>query len=377
MDSIITFLNTTGKSFVGFSSSMLIQSGVLIILLLVLDIFLRKKVRVVLLYGIWMLVLIKLVLPTTFSSPTGLGYWFGDKVPGFITEAASIPEKIASIIQRIKPATETTPYGTEIFIRPLTGISPGPVTDTYAEYTVEASPATASLSWQGFVFLGWLTVMTAMLLFLIRRMFSVRGLLAKSKNPSESMVDTLQRCCKQMGMHRPVFLRLSRVAAGPSVCGLLRPTIIIPQNLFCRLKREDLRSILLHELAHIKRGDLWISLIQTILQIVYFYNPLLWFANVIIRKVREQAVDEMVLVAMGEKAEDYPQTLLNVSRMTFSRPALNLRLIGVIESKKALERRIMNMLNRPVPKSSKLGYLGLIAIVVIGAFIFVSHYKPT
>jgi len=370
MDNIITFLNTTGKSFVGFSSSMLIQSGALIILLLVLNAFLRKRVRVVFLYGIWMLVLVKLVLPTTFSSPTGLGYWFGDKVPGFITEAASITEKIASIIQRIKPASERT----EIFIRPLTDISPVPVTDISAEFTVEASPAAASLSWQGLAFLGWLTVVTAMLLFLIRRMFSVRNLLAKSMNPSESMVVTLQRCRKQMAVHRPVFLRLSRIAAGPSVCGLFRPTILIPQNLLHRLKREDLRSILLHELAHIKRGDLWISLIQAILQIVYFYNPLLWCANVIIRKVREQAVDEMVLVAMGEKAEDYPQTLLNISRMTFSRPALNLRLIGVSESKKALERRIMNMLNRPVPKSSKLGYLGLIAIFVIGAVVLPMHY---
>jgi hypothetical protein len=86
----------------------------------------------------------------------------------------------------------------------------------------------------------------------------------------------------------------------------------------------------------------------------------------------------MVLVAMGEKAEDYPQSLLNISRMTFSRPVLNLRLIGVSESKKALERRIINMLNRPVPKSSKLGYLGLIAIVVIGAVILPMHYnEPT
>ncbi len=374
MHSIITFLNTTGKSFVGFSSSMLIQSSVLIILLLILNVFLRKKVRVVFLYGIWMLVLVKLVLPTTFSSPTGLVYWIGDKVPGFITEAVSIPEKIASFIQRIKPTSETINSGIEIFIRPLTGISPGPVASTSAEFTVEASPATASLSLQGFAFLGWLTAVTAMLLLLIRRMFLIRGLLAKSKNPSESMVDTLKRCRKQMGVHRPIFLRLSRFAACPSVCGLFRPTIIIPQNLLHRLKREDLRTILLHELAHIKRGDLWISLIQTILQIVYFYNPLLWVANVIIRKVREQAVDEMVLVTMGEKAEDYPQSLLNISRMTFSRPALNLRLIGVSESKKALERRIINMLNRPIPKSSKLGYLGLIAIVVIGAVMLPMHY---
>ncbi|MHC4754557.1 MAG: M56 family metallopeptidase, partial [Planctomycetota bacterium] len=79
MDNLITFLNTTGKTFIDFSTPMLIQSSVLIIVLLIVDLLVRKKVRAVFRYCIWMLVLVKLVLPTTLSSPTGLGYWFGDK----------------------------------------------------------------------------------------------------------------------------------------------------------------------------------------------------------------------------------------------------------------------------------------------------------
>ncbi len=369
MDNIITFLNTTAESFVGFSISMLIQSSVLIIVLLVLDLLLRKKVRAVFLYCIWMLILVKLVLPTTFSSPTGLGYWFGDKVPSIINDKASIPEQTASIIQRIEPVSETIPSGTGIAALPSAGTSPEPTAEISTEFTVAASPATASLSWHGFTFLGWLAVLILMVLLLIRRMLFVRGLLAQSKNPNDSMLDIFEQCRKQMGVHRSVFLKLSPVAASPSVCGLFRPTILIPKNLPGKLKAEDLRSILLHELAHINRGDVWVSLIQTILQIVYFYNPLLWVANVIIRKVREQAVDEMVLVAMGEQAEDYPETLLNISRLTFSRPVLSLRLIGVIESKKALHRRIKIMLNRPVPKNSKLGVLGLIVVIIIGSIL--------
>ncbi|NQT22269.1 MAG: M56 family metallopeptidase, partial [Candidatus Omnitrophica bacterium] len=320
MESIITFLNTTAKSFVGFSVSMLIQSSVLIIILLVLDFLLRKKFRSVFLYCIWMLILVKLVLPTTLSSPTGLGYWFGDNVPGIITEKASIPEQTASILQRIEPASETIPSGTGIAALPSASTSPEPAADTSTKFTLAASPATASLSWQGFAFLGWLAVVIAMVLLLIQQMFFVRGLLEQSKIPNDSIVDIFERCRKQMGVHRSVFLKLSPVAASPSVCGLFRPTILIPKNLPHKLKAEDFRSILLHELAHINRGDMWVSLVQTILQIAYFYNPLLWVANAIIRKVREQAVDEMVLVAMGEQAEDYPEILLNVSRLTLSRP---------------------------------------------------------
>ena len=108
-------------------------------------------------------------------------------------------------------------------------------------------------------------------------------------------------------------------------------------------------------------------MVQTLLQIVYFYNPLLWVANAVIRKVREQAVDEMVLAAMGEGAEDYPEALLNISRLTFNRGVLSLRLIGVVESKKALSGRIKHILSRPFPKTAKLGIIGLMAVIVAGA----------
>jgi beta-lactamase regulating signal transducer with metallopeptidase domain len=369
-------MNTTGRSFVGFSSSMLIQSSLLIIILLILDALLRKKVRLVFLYGIWMLILVKLVLPTTFSSPIGLGYLFGDKVPDIITESDYIPERIDSILQKAKPNSRTISFETEIITLPLSDIPSEYIPDISPEFRIKTSPATASLSWQGFVFLFWLAIVTAMVLFLIRRMLIIRSLLSRSKRPDDSIMDIFEQCRQQMGVNRPVMLELSPIAISPSVCGLFRPKILIPQDLPRKLKTEDLRPIFLHELAHIKRDDLWINLIQTVLQIVYFYNPLLWVANVTIRKVREQAVDEAVLVALGEKAEDYPETLLNISRMTFGRPNFSLRLIGIIESKKALERRIMIMLNKPVPKSSKLGHLGLIAIVVIGSVILPMGYNP-
>jgi beta-lactamase regulating signal transducer with metallopeptidase domain len=139
MDSVITFLNTTGKSFVGFSISMLIQSSVLSIVLLVLDLLLRKKFRAVLLYCIWMLILVKLVLPTTLSSPTGLGYWFGYKVPSIINEKASILEQTASILQRIEPVSETIPSGTGIAVLPSASTSPEPTADTSAKFTVAAT----------------------------------------------------------------------------------------------------------------------------------------------------------------------------------------------------------------------------------------------
>jgi len=95
----------------------------------------------------------------------------------------------------------------------------------------------------------------------------------------------------------------------------------------------------------------------------------LWLANSMIRRIREQAVDETVLVAMGPNARQYPETLLNVARLAWQRPALSLRLIGVIESKSQLKERIKKMLDTPAPKSAKLGIAGILLIIALGIFL--------
>ncbi len=78
MTAILEQINSTGKIFVEFALPMLVQSSVLILILLLTDFALRKKVRAVFRYGIWLLVLLKLLLPTSLSAPLSLGYFFGE-----------------------------------------------------------------------------------------------------------------------------------------------------------------------------------------------------------------------------------------------------------------------------------------------------------
>ena len=77
----------------------------------------------------------------------------------------------------------------------------------------------------------------------------------------------------------------------------------MPTSLVEKLSPEGLRAALIHELAHIKRADLWVNAVQTVLQVIYFYNPFVWFANAIIRRTCEEAVDETVLVTLGGQAK--------------------------------------------------------------------------
>ena len=72
----------------------------------------------------------------------------------------------------------------------------------------------------------------------------------------------------------------------PAVCGLWKPTILLPRALLDKLTPLQTQAVLLHELGHVKRGDLWANHLQTALQILYWYNPFLWLANALIAKAK-------------------------------------------------------------------------------------------
>ncbi|MGE5297520.1 MAG: M56 family metallopeptidase, partial [Solirubrobacterales bacterium] len=324
----------------------------------------RRKVRAVFRYWIWMLVLVKLVLPPSLGSPVSVGTWFGDRleVPASaILEPEPQPAALSPVISAILSAPE--PGIAEPIIVPSSATIPAAPVETVKPQTPIQTPA-VPLSWQGLVLLVWAVVVLALTSLLIQRAFFVRGLLGQSEEAGRSMLNELENCRRCLGLSRRIGLRLSPNATSPAVCGLFRPVILIPQSIAPRLQSHDLQAVLLHELAHVKRGDLWINLVQTLLQIAYFYNPLLWLANAMIRRTREQAVDETVLVAMGETARQYPQILVNIAKLAFTRPpTLSLRLIGVVESKSALTARIKHILTRPLPKTARLGLFGLLIIL--------------
>jgi len=360
INSFLTAINEIGRGFCNFAGSMFIQSSILIVLLLVIDFLIRKRVRATFRYWIWMLVFVKLVLPPTLSSPTGIGNLVG----GYFSANSIVTEEPANPVQYEPVAAGAI----KEFAEPVTPVVSNLPVTTEAP-AISAAPNLNALTWQGIVFLLWLVGVLVITVLLIQRIFFVKGLIAQSKPAENRLVDILDSCRDQVGIRRNIRLMLSPNVTSPAVCGLFRPVILIPGTLLEKLSQEKLRAVLVHELAHIKRGDLWINCVQTLLQIAYFYNPFVWLANLIVRRIREQAVDEMVLVALGDAAKSYSNTLIDIAEMAFSRPALSLRLVGVVESKKALSQRIKHILYRPFPKSAKLGILGLIAVITTAAIL--------
>jgi len=186
---------------------------------------------------------------------------------------------------------------------------------------------------------------------------------------SDELVALLNQCGRKMQLRRTPRLKLAHDPISPAVCGFGRPVILIPSRLAESLSVAQMRAVLLHELAHVKRADIWINHAQTLLQIFYWWNPLLWLANIQIRRVREQAVDESVRVQMGAEGECYASTLIEVAKLALHRSLPALGLIGIVESGSALAQRIKHLLDSPAPPTAKLRPASLTAIILTGALL--------
>ncbi len=364
INACLSGLNHLGSIFCRYAAGAFVQSALLVIVLFAVDLLLRRRVRAVVRYCLWLLVLVKLILPPTLSLPTGIGYWAPSRVP----VVAVVSERAAPVFE-FEPATpkQETPPGPQSAHVPTT-VEPVTVDGAASDSAIAPVPASLTpITWQAILLLFWLAGMLAFAALLVQRIKFVRGLVTASTAAEGPSLVWLEQCRRQMRLRGQVGLRTSDSLPSPAVCGLWRPTILMPAPLVMKLSPDELKATLIHELAHIKRADLWVNAVQTVLQVVYFYNPFVWLANAIIRRTCEEAVDETVLVALGGQARDYSNTLISISETALWKADFGLRLIGVAESKKALKRRIRHMVTRPVPQSAKIGALGTIATLLIAA----------
>jgi hypothetical protein len=79
------------------------------------------------------------------------------------------------------------------------------------------------------------------------------------------------------------------------VIGYFKPVILVPLGLFSGIPQEQIEAILIHELAHIKRNDYLVKLLQTIVEILFFFNPFVWWISSIINKEREHSCDDLAI----------------------------------------------------------------------------------
>jgi ankyrin repeat protein len=163
------------------------------------------------------------------------------------------------------------------------------------------------------------------------------------------------------------MIESSRVQ-GPAIMGLIRPTLILPERVHAQFSDSELRFIFLHELAHLKRGDLAVQWLIAVLQILHWFNPVLWYSFRRMRADREPATDALVLSRAGEtEKENYGLVLVKLLEHFHERHSLP-TLVGILEDKEQFKHRfsLIGKFTRGAYGWSLLGVIIIAALAVAG-----------
>ena len=98
----------------------------------------------------------------------------------------------------------------------------------------------------------------------------------------------------------------------PFVWGLVRGGVYLPSDFFDVCGREHRRDVLAHELAHVARYDAAINILQVVAQTVFWFHPLVWWANRQIRREREKCCDETAIARLGTSPKRYGEAIVEV-----------------------------------------------------------------
>jgi TonB family protein len=170
--------------------------------------------------------------------------------------------------------------------------------------------------------------------------------------------DALRAITRKKATVDRVLLLASDAIVEPGVLGIRRPVLLWPPALSGRLTDAELDAALAHEICHIERRDNLFGLLQIVVEILFWWNPVVWWIGARLVAERERACDEEVL-AMGADNDAYAHAIVKVGRFGLPAPRWVAGIGGA-----GLAQRIERILaGRPAPRTSGLGRLAAAAIV--------------
>ncbi|MBM3883660.1 MAG: hypothetical protein FJ387_28800, partial [Verrucomicrobia bacterium] len=179
---------------------------------------------------------------------------------------------------------------------------------------------------------------------------------------------------RRMGLARPVRLLKSAAVSVPTVVGWLRPAILLPAGCLTGLSPSQLELLLAHELAHIRRWDHWVNLLQVAIETLLFYHPAVWWVSRCVREEREHCCDDLAVAACGDGVA-YARALATMEELRQLEPQLALAATGG-----SLLERVRRLLGVGVEprdwRRTAGGALWILAVLLTGAAVVLYLISP-
>lgn len=403
---MISIFNSAAESWLAWMWPMSWQLCILVPAVAALTWLLRHR-SARLRYALWLLVPLRLIVPPTLAFATGWGWWL---LPASIGESANSTVIVAN--DSSLPVAASAPAQDHVLIPakdlefdsywPDARSGNSPSADLFERYTQPrqappvasstptAAPATdktslrqtipvsfaIELSWQVWLMCGWISGVVVMACRFLIGACRARGIIGDSRpwldsytaSPNDAALQRLiEKCHARVAITRAVAIRQSERADVPMLIGVRRPVIVLPPGTEERLSLEELEAVLIHELEHVVRRDTLVNLAQGVLQMAYFFHPLVWLSNRTINRLREDACDEATVATLEGRRREYGEGIVKVAEMATGR--LPHMAVGIAESSGQVKRRLSRILDPRLRFGRRLSWPGLITLIAAAAIL--------
>lgn len=222
-------------------------------------------------------------------------------------------------------------------------------------------------TYAGFIALAWALFFVAKCTKLFSGLIYIHRIRHYRTFPAASnWNDLLISLCDKLKVRKPVGLLQSGKITVPVALGFFKPVILVPLGMLSQLPPDQVETILLHELAHIRRKDYLVNIMQSCTEAIFFFNPALLWISSLIREERESCCDDIVMDNATHQSS-YFDALVSFQEFSLSSNAYAMSLGG---PKTYLLNRVKRLLTRENKKLNIMEKVvllaGLIAIATFG-----------
>jgi beta-lactamase regulating signal transducer with metallopeptidase domain/Tol biopolymer transport system component len=360
MEAVMTY----SQAFFGWLLQTTLIASLVICLILLMQKLLGGRLGPRWSYALWLVLLVRMILPWSPSSRLSLS----NLIPSLQRQTQSQQSYGSIEVQEVPPpkqaaGTPETLMGQEQESESVTQEQFAPRLQT--QFNAEARSRFHLVSIFRILPIFWLAGAIVIGVYLLVSDLALWRIVKRDRPlVNQAMLELFEECKAQMGVQSLVVVVPSDRVRSPGLFGFVRPRLLLPRQMLDNATAEEMRYVFLHELAHLRRHDIYLGWLTSLLQVLHWFNPLVWFAFYRMRADRELACDALVLTRTGQdKSQEYGGAIIELVRR-FSRSRPLPAMAGIIESKSQLKRRIA-MITKFKAGSYGLSVAGIALVIVL------------
>jgi beta-lactamase regulating signal transducer with metallopeptidase domain len=291
------------------------------------------------LHCLWLLVLLKLVTPPLYEvrvplpAQTPASHDSHTSAPALVLEVTNAD--LAQVPARVETQSFASPFWN-----------------------------TVEIDWSRLLATVWLAGSAASIIIAGRRIVRFRWVLNDAQPASEEVQEWVNELASNLGLERPPTVWWTNAKLSPMVWALCKSArLIIPLDLWKSLDERQQSTLVVHELAHLRRGDHRVRLFELLVTTLYWWHPVVWWARRALRDAEEQCCDAWVVWTFPDAAKSYAETLVDTLDFLNQSDQPEPLLASGFGKVRQLQRRLTMIMSGSTPRLVSIwGALGSLAL---------------